>query len=342
MSVKFPIVGEKAAAPGLSIDSWRLRLTGLVDRPIDLTFAELLAMPQQEFVVDVHCVTGWSRPGTRFTGVRLRDVLERARVKPGAKCVRFVSHSPRAHDTSLPLDAALKDALIVHAADGRPLEPAHGFPVRSVMPGRYFYKSLKWLVGLELLAEDHLGYWERESAYHNVADPWEQQRFDESRCTPPERVEAIRAMTSFEALRDGPPVLLANFSNWKPLSRDFRGLQIRCSKFRLADLEGCDFRGGNFTLCSFRGANLRGADFTGADCEGADFTDADLSGVRMINTALSAAKFFTETGAGKRLGLRGWEGLVVQNPSGLTEEQEAYLRTLGVLRGRTSGPVGPK
>jgi DMSO/TMAO reductase YedYZ molybdopterin-dependent catalytic subunit len=99
-------------------------------------------------------------------------------VAPSAQFVSFVARSIRSHSTSLKMDDALRaGALVAFAADGAPLTEEHGGPVRVVMPGRYFYKSLKWLERIELLAEDRFGFWESTAGYHNGADPWRQERY---------------------------------------------------------------------------------------------------------------------------------------------------------------------
>jgi DMSO/TMAO reductase YedYZ molybdopterin-dependent catalytic subunit len=109
-------------------------------------------------VVDLHCVTGWSRLDVAIRGVPLADLLAVAAPKPAARFVRFASASERHHDTSLPLALAARDVWLVDEIDGAPLPLEHGFPLRTICPARYFYKSLKWLRAIELLAEDRLGY----------------------------------------------------------------------------------------------------------------------------------------------------------------------------------------
>ncbi|HVJ80232.1 MAG TPA: molybdopterin-dependent oxidoreductase, partial [Planctomycetia bacterium] len=277
---RFPITGESDSAPGLAPETWRLAVHGLVAAPFSLTYAELLALPQRELVMDVHCVTGWSRLGTSFTGVPLAELLARTAIDPAAKFVRFIAHSVRDHDTSLPLELGLANAWLVHAVDGRPLPPERGGPVRVAVEGRYFFKSLKWVRRIELLAADRLGYWERESAYHNEADPLLEQRYDVARRASPEETAAFRALADFAPYRDDPVLLMANFANWKPLSKDLRGVRLKACNFDGADLSGCDFRGANLTRSRFFRADLSGCDFTGADLEGADFSGARLTGAK--------------------------------------------------------------
>ncbi len=324
---KFPVVGEKVPTPeALDLARWRLEVGGLVARPLTLTWPDYLDLPHRERVADIHCVTGWSQLGMRFTGVPLADLLAGVGIAREAAFVRFEAYSPRAHDTSLPLDLALADVWLVHEVDDRPLAPEHGYPLRTVAPARYFYKSLKWLRRIELLAEDRLGYWERESSYHNVGDPWAgDQRFT-SGSLDPQELARLRAATSFAPWRGPRRVLLGlDLRGWRPASRDLSGLQLKHCDLRESGLAGCDLRGANLSLSDLRGADLAGADLSDADLEGADFSGARLDGADLSRTALSATRFVGhgEDGTPLAASVRGlrWAGA-----SGLLEEQEAYLR----------------
>jgi len=322
---KFPVVGEKAPAPdALDLALWRLDLTGLVASPRTFSWLEYLALPHRERTVAIHCVTGWTRLATSVEGIPLADLLAVARPDPAARYVRFVSASPRAHDTSLPIELALTDTWLVHRADGEPLSVEHGYPLRTVTPARYFYKSLKWLVRIELLAEDRLGYWERESSYHNVGDPWPgDQRFTTGSLDPDE-LARFRDAESFGAWRTSRKVLLGlSLPGWSPTSKDLSRLELKNCNLRCAHLAGCDLRAANLSLSILRDADLRAADLRDADLEGVDFAGADLRGADLSGAALSAAKFFAASGDGiaaRVAGMR-WEGA-----AGLLEDQEAFLR----------------
>ncbi len=324
---KFPIVGETAAAANWSSEAFRLTVTGLVDRPLSVDFAELLAFPQSQREVAIHCVTGWSRKAAHTRGVALEAVLRQARIRSEARFVRFVAHSARSHDTSLPLDYALQETWLVHEVDGRPLQSDHGGPVRSWTPGRYFYKSLKWLKAIELLAEDRPGYWERESAYHNEADPWHEQRFDESRTTSREDASELRAAEDYSAFQ-GRVFIKARLGGWEPRNLDLSGLQLKYCSLRSARLTRATFHGSNLSLSNLEGADLRDAFFENSDLEGVSFAGADLRGARMHKVALSATRFFRDFGEGRRLGAK-VEGLEIVNGSGLLEDQAAYLQAAG-------------
>lgn len=332
---KFPVVGEREPSPeALDLDGWRLELGGLVERPVTLSWPQYRELPIHERISDLHCVTGWSRAATRLEGVPLAVLLERAGPLPPARFVRFEAYSARSHDTSLPLDLARADTWLVHAADGAPLPVEHGFPLRTVTPGRYFYKSLKWVRRIELLASDRPGYWERESSYHNTGDPWPgDQRFT-SGSLEPGVVERLRAATSFAPWRGPRKVLLGvDLSGWRPLARDLSALQLKRCDLRAADLAGCDLRGANLSLSDLRGASLAGADLSGADLEGADFSGADLTGANLTGCALTATRFVTAVPGAPPLEAR-VAGLRWTDATGLLEDQEDFLRAATGARER--------
>jgi DMSO/TMAO reductase YedYZ molybdopterin-dependent catalytic subunit len=156
------------------LSDWDLRLFGLVDEPRTLTFDELRALPSVEETFDIHCVTKWSKFDTRWTGVRLSTLLELVGVQ--ASATHLIEHAEFGYTTNLVLaDARRDDVLVAWAFDGEPLEPEHGHPVRLVLPHRYFWKSAKWLRGLELTDSDRPGFWE-QNGYHNDGDPFREQR----------------------------------------------------------------------------------------------------------------------------------------------------------------------
>jgi DMSO/TMAO reductase YedYZ molybdopterin-dependent catalytic subunit len=174
LTERFPVlhVGDiPEYAPG----QWDLRIFGLVADPLVLDLAELRALPAVDVVVDIHCVTKWSKFDTHWTGVRVRDLFERVGVDPRATHV--LEHAEFGYTTNVPLAAVLgDDALVAYAYDGQDLAPEHGGPVRLVLPQLYFWKSAKWLRGLELRAGDQPGFWE-QNGYHRYGDPFLEQRF---------------------------------------------------------------------------------------------------------------------------------------------------------------------
>jgi DMSO/TMAO reductase YedYZ molybdopterin-dependent catalytic subunit len=172
---RFPVlhVGEiPQYADDLS--DWSLRVWGLVDREVTLSWADLQAMPRHALTADIHCVTKWSKFDTAWEGVRLRDILALAGVRPGATHV--VTHAEFGYTANLPLADLLGDDVIVaDRYDGEPLAPEHGYPARSLVPKLYLWKSVKWVRGFELLDHDQRGFWEH-NGYHDYGDPWLEQR----------------------------------------------------------------------------------------------------------------------------------------------------------------------
>jgi DMSO/TMAO reductase YedYZ molybdopterin-dependent catalytic subunit len=140
--------------------SYRLEITGLVRTPVQLTYAQLRALPQAHQVSNFHCVTGWSVDNVRWGGVRFRDLLALAEPLPSAKAIRFVSLEQPYND-SLSLDQArLPNVMLAVDMDGQPLSRPHGSPARVVIPEMYGYKGVKWLTKMELVDHQPTGYWE--------------------------------------------------------------------------------------------------------------------------------------------------------------------------------------
>jgi DMSO/TMAO reductase YedYZ molybdopterin-dependent catalytic subunit len=170
---RFPVlhVGD---IPDYEPGEWDLTVDGLVDRPFTVDVDELLALPATTLTFDIHCVTKWSKFDTTWTGVRIRDLLDRAGLQPGA--THLIEHAEWGYTTNVPLaDATVDNAIVAYAYEGAPIEPEHGGPVRVVIPHRYFWKSAKWVRRLELRAGDEPGFWER-NGYHNRADPFLEER----------------------------------------------------------------------------------------------------------------------------------------------------------------------
>ncbi|MEE8524488.1 MAG: molybdopterin-dependent oxidoreductase [Thermoanaerobaculia bacterium] len=323
---KFPVVGEKVPAAGaVDLARWRLIVDGRVARPLDLGWEDLIALPQSDLVADIHCVTGWSQRAMRFGGLPLRRLLDRSRPLADARFVRFTAYSDHSHDTSLPLDLALEDTWLVHSFDGEPLAAEHGYPLRTVTPSRYFYKSLKWVRRIELLTDDRLGTWERESAYHNRGDPWAGDERFTSGSVDPVKLERFRNAAAFDRFRGSRKVMLGlDLRDWQPEHRDLRDLHLKNCDLRGARLAGCDLRSSNLSLSDLRQASLAGADLRGADLEGADFAGADLTDADFRGTLLSATRFFERRPDGGLLAAK-VDGLLLEGSSGLLEEQEEFL-----------------
>lgn len=173
-TARFPVLHAGRVPRYDDLSSWTLRVFGGVERELTLTWDELTAMPATDVTVDIHCVTKWSKFDTAWTGVRVRDLLERAGIRDGAR--HLIAHAELDYSTNLPLaDVLGDDALVAYRYGGEPLEAEHGYPARLLIPHLYFWKSAKWLRGLEVAADDRLGFWER-NGYHEYGDPWREQR----------------------------------------------------------------------------------------------------------------------------------------------------------------------
>jgi DMSO/TMAO reductase YedYZ molybdopterin-dependent catalytic subunit len=173
---KWPVLDAFGTPQPVPADKWRLQVFGLVERPLVFTLAEFQALPRVKVFSDFHCVTRWSRLGNLWEGVSTRELLSRAGIQPEAKFV--VCHGyDNGWTTNLPLaDFLAEDALLADTHDGEPIPADHGGPVRGLVPQLYAWKSAKWIRGIELLADDRAGYWER-GGYHMHGDPWTEQRF---------------------------------------------------------------------------------------------------------------------------------------------------------------------
>jgi DMSO/TMAO reductase YedYZ molybdopterin-dependent catalytic subunit len=163
------------SVPDTDLATWDFRIWGEVEEPLTLTWEAFDALPKTEHVQDIHCVTRWSRFDMSFRGVHWRDLAPLVRPKPSARFA--IAHAEQGFTANVPL-ASLEDehALLATEADGEPLSEEHGWPLRLVIPGKYFWKSAKWLRGIELRAADQPGFWERYG-YHNDADPWQEERY---------------------------------------------------------------------------------------------------------------------------------------------------------------------
>ena len=136
-----------------------------------------MALPRVTVCSDIHCVTRWSRYDNQWRGVLFAEVLRHVAVKPEARFA--VIHAERGFTTNLSLaELTNDDVLFAWQHDGKDLTPEHGWPLRLVVPRRYFWKSAKWVRAVELVAEDRPGFWE-QNGYHNEADPWNEERFSD-------------------------------------------------------------------------------------------------------------------------------------------------------------------
>lgn len=172
----FPVL-HYGPVPRFRPETWDLRVFGATasGEHHRWTWPEWSLLPRVEVVVDLHCVTGFSVLGSRWRGVAARTLLDA--VPPAPAATHVVVWADYGYSANLPLDV-LADPETVFAShrNGAPLTPDHGHPVRLIVPGRYAWKGPKWVRGVEYVVDDRRGFWE-ERGYHNVGDPWREQRY---------------------------------------------------------------------------------------------------------------------------------------------------------------------
>ncbi len=170
----FPVLSA-GPTPRTDLEKWSFSLEGELAKPARWSWAEFLALPAQEFVVDIHCVTKWTKLDTRWKGVSVDTLLEQVELRPTARYL--TAFSDGGYTTNLPLpDVVNGQAFIGYEYDGKPLAPEHGGPARLVVPHLYFWKSAKWVRGLRLMEKDKRGFWE-SLGYNNHGDPWKEERY---------------------------------------------------------------------------------------------------------------------------------------------------------------------
>jgi DMSO/TMAO reductase YedYZ molybdopterin-dependent catalytic subunit len=168
----FPVLSA-GPTPRIPLDRWRFTVTNESGTRQTWAWPELLALPYEDVTVDIHCVTKWSKLGTTWRGVSLDTLL--ADTDTAADYVMV--HAYGGYTTNLPLEDLLDGkAWIAYRYDGEDLEPEHGGPARMLVPHLYFWKSAKWVSGVEMLTADEPGFWET-AGYHNYGDPWREQRY---------------------------------------------------------------------------------------------------------------------------------------------------------------------
>jgi len=170
----FPVLSA-GPTPRLSLDRWTFSVEGLVREKATWNWKEFLALPAQTFVVDISCVTKWTKLDMQWKGVSVDTLLEGVELDPRAAYGTAFSHE--GYTTNLPLTDLLNgQAFVAYEYDGKPLTPEHSGPARLVVPHLYFWKSAKWVAGLRLIEKDQPGFWE-SLGYHNHGDPWKEERY---------------------------------------------------------------------------------------------------------------------------------------------------------------------
>ena len=173
---KWPVL-DAYGPPRLDLSKWQFQMAGLANREIRLNWEEFQKLPRVKVFADFHCVTRWSRLGNVWEGVSTRHLAELAGgIKPECNYVMAYGYDS-GWTTNVPLDQFLaEDALVAITHDGEPLDAEHGGPARLIVPQLYAWKSAKWLAGVEFMASDRPGFWER-NGYHMNGDPWREERF---------------------------------------------------------------------------------------------------------------------------------------------------------------------
>ena len=174
LTEKWPAL-HYGSVPRIDIDSWQFKIFGLVEKERSLSYKEFTALPQVKVFSDIHCVTGWSKLANLWEGVSSGEIRKLVNILPEARYVMV--HAMGGFSTNIPLDDFFQpDVLFALKHDGQPLPPEHGGPVRLVVPRLYFWKSAKWVNGLEFMAQNKRGFWE-EGGYHIHGDPWKEERY---------------------------------------------------------------------------------------------------------------------------------------------------------------------
>lgn len=173
LSKTFPVLSA-TDIPNVNLDTFKFRVFGAVEKPYEISWQELMKMPKIKRTLQIDCVTHWSRLDDEWEGISLKAVLEKA--KPNGKYTMHYS-SYVGYSTNVPLEYCITDnAMLAFNFNGKPLAPEHGGPLRGQIPGLYFWKSAKWIDGIEVMEEDKPGFWERRG-YNMHGDPWKEERY---------------------------------------------------------------------------------------------------------------------------------------------------------------------
>jgi DMSO/TMAO reductase YedYZ molybdopterin-dependent catalytic subunit len=174
LTTDFPVLSA-GPTPHTPLDQWSFYIEGLVREPVTWTWDQFTALTARDWTVDISCVTKWTKLDMRWHGVSLDTLLENVELEPTAAFV--IAHCDGGYTTNLPIgDVLNRQAFVTWEYDGRPLTPEHGGPARLVVPGRYFWKSAKWIRGIRLVDRDVPGFWE-SLGYHNRGDQWLEERY---------------------------------------------------------------------------------------------------------------------------------------------------------------------
>ena len=186
LTERFPVLHYGPTPTYDSLDTWDLRVFGLVEEEIVWNWEAFNQLPKTTMEMDIHCVTRWSKFDTVWEGVSLKTLIDEGFIKPLPEAKFVIQHCEFGYTTNTELEFLLQDTVLMATHfDGQPLTPEHGYPLRFVCGSKadrsedetkYFWKGGKWLRSLEFRADDVLGFWER-NGYSNSADPWKEERF---------------------------------------------------------------------------------------------------------------------------------------------------------------------
>jgi len=185
LTLKFPVL-HYGQIPAVDLESWKLRIWGEVEKEVVFTWNEFQKLPKTRIVMDIHCVTRWSKFDTVWEGVSLRTLIDEGILNLTKNAHYVLQHAEHDFTANLPLEITLSDNfLLATHYNGEVLTLEHGYSLRGIVgniPGRddikvpYFWKGAKWLRGLEFMVEDKPGFWE-QAGYNNNADVWKEERF---------------------------------------------------------------------------------------------------------------------------------------------------------------------
>jgi len=172
------MIRDMGGIPGAAtIENWHLRVHGEVEKPTVLSYHELLDMEQVNITCDIHCVTGWTLLDSKWSGVRLKKIMDV--VRPKIKEGFIIFEAAAGYTSNVPMsDARQENVILAHRFLGETLLREYGAPVRAIVPDRYLYKSAKWLEGIKVTSHDEPGFWETQG-YSNTADPWKEDRYQQ-------------------------------------------------------------------------------------------------------------------------------------------------------------------
>jgi DMSO/TMAO reductase YedYZ molybdopterin-dependent catalytic subunit len=171
---EWPVLSA-GATPRIPLDMWTFTIEGLVKEPMSWSWEEFLKLPSKTYVVDISCVTHWTKLGMKWQGVSVDSLLKFVELDPKAAFITAYSYG--LYSTDLPIADLINDqAFIAYQANDKPLEPEHGAPARLVVPHLYFWKSAKWIMGFRVEEKERLGFWET-LGYHRHGDPWKEERY---------------------------------------------------------------------------------------------------------------------------------------------------------------------